>query len=155
MEGIGQEVARITKEVAILNAEVFAFTTLARMEKALERIALETKAVQIGIVQLKIQQIAKGAEQPAAEALARTQEPASPAGGPSQVLSQDLSGIVLLPEDEDSVAPYGAGVGESVGVQGLSSQLVILLVIIGAAIFAFSGGVNNALSILRRTFSRV
>ena len=155
LEGIGQEVARITKEVATLNAEVLAFTTLARMEKALERIALETKAVQIGIVQLKIQQIAKGAEQPAAEALARTQEPASPAGGPSQVLSQDLSGIVLLPEDEDSVAPYGAGVGESVGVQGLSSQLVILLVIIGAAIFAFSGGVNNALSILRRTFSRV
>ena len=145
---VEKEVIRIAKEVAILNAEVLAFTTLARVEKELERIALETKAVQVGIVQFKIQQIAKGAEQPEAESLARTQ-------GPSQALSQDLSGIVLLPEDEDNVAPYGAGVGESVGVQGLSPQLIILLVIIGAAIFAFSGGMNNALSILRRTFSRV
>jgi hypothetical protein len=142
LERVEQEVARISKEVAVLKTEVLAFVTLAHIAKELERIALETKAIQVGIVQFKIQQIAQNMEQPPIAEV-----------NPPQVSPQNLSGITLLPEDE--VVPYGAGVGEAVGVQGLSPQIVILLVIIGAAILAFSGGMNNALSLLRRTFSKV
>lgn len=132
LQRIEQEVQRISGEVAVLQTEVFAFVALAHVEQELERIALETKAVQVGIVQLKIQQIDKLVEQPP---------------------SQDLSGVTLLLED--AVAPYGAGVGEAVGAQGLSPQLIILLVVIGVAIFAFSGGANAILPLLRRTFSKV
>jgi hypothetical protein len=145
LEGMEQEIARISRKVATLKTEVLVFVTLAHVEKELKRIALETKAVQVGVVQFKIQQIAQNMEQPRTKDLAEAQESKAP--------SQDLSGITLVQEDETS--PLTAEAKEAVGNQGLSPQLIILIVIIGAAIFAFSGGMNNALSLLRRTFSKV
>lgn len=142
LEGIRQEVARISQKVAALKAEV----TLAYVEQELERIALETKAVRISVVAFQIEQLAQNVGQAGTEFLAATPEP-------SPVSSQNLSGITLV--QEDTVAPFAAEARETVGTQGLSPQLIILLVLIGGAVFVFSGGINSILPHLRRTFSKV
>lgn len=142
LEGIGQEVARISQKVAALKAEI----TLAYVEQELKRIALETKAVRISVVAFQIEQLAQNIGQPGTEFLVATPEP-------SPVSSQNLSGITLI--QEDALAPFAAEARETVGAQGLSPQLIILLVLIGGAVFVFSGGINSILPHLRRTFSKV
>mgnify|MGYP001604722088 CR=1 FL=1 len=137
---IEKEVIRISQEIAVLRTQVLAFVTLRHIEQELDRIALETKAVQIGIVQFKIQQIAQSFD--AAQDKLVEQAP-----------SQDLSGITLV--QEDKTTPLTAEAREAVGAQGLSPQLIILLVVIGGAVFAFSGGMNSVLPLLRKALSRV
>ena len=117
---------------------------------------MEVRAVGIRVVAFKVQQLAQNV-QPAPKDLAA--EPIIPQVSPvakiqePQVLSQDLSGITLVQEDVD--ASLAAEAKEAVGVQGLSPQLIILLVLIGGAVFVFSGGMNALLPLLRKTFSRV
>ena len=146
----------IKQQITVLQQEVAVLQKLEYIQSELDRIALEVRAVGIRVVAFKVQQLAQNV-QPAPKDLAA--EPIIPQVSPvakiqePQVLSQDLSGITLVQEDVD--ASLAAEAKEAVGVQGLSPQLIILLVLIGGAVFVFSGGMNALLPLLRKTFSRV
>lgn len=137
-------VENIKRQVIALEQEVVALQKLEHIQAELDRIALEVRAVGVRVVAFRVQQLAQNVEQPKISSLAQAPEP---------LQEVDLSGITLAQEDE--AVPLSAEAKEAVGAQGLSPQLIILLVMIGGAIFVFSGGVNNALSLLRRTLSRV
>lgn len=147
IEDIKEQIVMLQREVAVLRQFEY-------IQSELDRIALEVKAVQVRVVAFQIQQLAQELGQPGTDALAKAPVSASPI---SQVNppapSQDLSGITLAPEGQ--TAPLTAEAKETVGAQGLSPQLIILLVIIGGAVFVFSGGMNALIPLLRKTFSKV
>ncbi|MBI2123850.1 MAG: DUF4430 domain-containing protein [Candidatus Wildermuthbacteria bacterium] len=156
-------IASMEQQIMALQQEVAVLRQLEYVQGELNRIALEVKAVRVQVIAFRVQQLAQNMEQPRTEALAQapqpsaappvaaTQEPQALSQDPS--LASDLSGITLVQEDTE--ASLAAEAKEAVGAQGFSPQLIVLLVIIGGAVFAFSGGMNNVLSLLRRTLSKV
>ncbi len=133
-------VENIKQQIAVLQGEVAVLQRLEYIQGELDRIALEVKAVSIRVIAFQVQQLA---QLPQVSPVAQIQEPKTP----------DLSGITFAQEEE--TAPLAAEAKAAVGSQGLSSQLIILLVLIGGAVFVFSGSISSALSLLRRTFSKV
>ena len=150
VESIKQQIIALQQEVAVLRK-------LEYIQTELDRIALEVKAVSVRVVAFQVQQLAQNIQLEETEALAEA--PKLPQVSPvakiqePQASSQDLFGITLV--QEDGTAPFAAEAKEAVGAQGLSPQLIILLVLIGGAVFVFSGGMNAMLPLLRRTFSKV
>ncbi len=155
-------IASMEQQIMALQQEVAVLRQLEYVQGELDRIALEVKAVRVQVIAFRVQQLAQNT-QPGTEALAEAPKPpvASPIAKiqePQAVsqdlsLAPDLSGITLVQEDAE--ASLAAEAKEAVGAQGFSPQLIVLLVIIGGAVFAFSGGMNNVLSLLRRTLSKV
>ncbi|MDO8474315.1 MAG: prenyltransferase/squalene oxidase repeat-containing protein [bacterium] len=150
LETIKQQIMALQQEVAVLQK-------LEQIQSELDLIAFQVKAVRVRVIAFQVQQLAQKVGQPRTEVLAEAPKlpQASPIAKVSQpqAPSQDLSGITLVQEDE--AAPLTAEAREAAGAQGLSPQLIILLVIIGGAVFVFSGGMNTLLPYLRRTFSKV
>lgn len=138
----------VRQQIAFLQQEVAALGQLEHIQTELNRIALEIKAVEVRIVAFKVEQLAQNVGQPRTESLVRVED------SPVQIPSQALSGITLVQEEEEAVS-LAAEAREIVGSQGLSPQLIILLVIIGGAVFVYTGGMNAVLPLLRRTFSRI
>lgn len=133
----------IKQQIIALQHEVVMLQKLEYIQTELDRIALEVKAVGVRVIAFNVQQLAQNTDQ--LDAVATVSSP--------QTLSQDLSGITLTQEAQ--VTLLTAEAREAAGAQGLSPQLIILLVLIGGAVFLFSGGMNSALSLLRKTLSRV
>ena len=131
----------IKQQIAVLQQEVVTLRKLEYIQSELDRIAVEVKAVRVQVIAFRVQQLA---QLPQVSPVASIQEFQAPA--------QDLSSITL--EQEGAETSLAAEAKEAVGAQGFSPQLIILLVIIGGAVFAFSGGMNNVLSLLRKTLSR-
>ncbi|MBI1971364.1 MAG: DUF4430 domain-containing protein [Candidatus Wildermuthbacteria bacterium] len=160
VESIKQQIIALQREVAVLSQ-------LEYIQSELDRIALEVKAVQVGVVAFHIEQLAQNIGQPRPETLAQAPAPApapTPAPpvarvneplAPSQDLSldPDLSAITLVQEDETT--PLAAEAKAAAGSQGLSPQLIFLVVIVGGALLMFSGRMSNVLSLLRKTFFKV